>query len=215
MDTNESSAANGTAGQGSMRLLAAELIERVLLFLMLAFFLARLAPSLDGEPYNVLLLLSEAFTVLLVLLRKPGAMAITGYAWAIAIVGTGAPLLAAPIGDRFAPIWFGTVLMAAGLGISLAAKIFLNRSFGIVAANRGVKRRGPYRLIRHPMYFGYLVTHVGFLLLHAWSWNLVIYATCWVALILRIRTEEEFLLQDEAYRSYAKAVPYRLIPGVY
>jgi protein-S-isoprenylcysteine O-methyltransferase Ste14 len=194
---------------------ALDLIERFALLVLLGYFLVRLVPSLTAEPYNLLLLASEAFTVLLVLLRKPGAMADTSYAWTIAIVGTAAPLFVAALGQPLIPIWLGTLLMSAGLALSLSAKVFLNRSFGIVAANRGVKRRGPYRLIRHPMYAGYFITHIGFLLLHFGVWNVLVYAIGWIGLILRIRAEEEFLLQDEAYRFYSADVRYRLIPGLF
>ena len=46
--------------------------------------------------------------------------------------------------------------------IALASLGTLGRSFGIVAANRGVKTRGPYRLVRHPAYFGYLMSYLGY-----------------------------------------------------
>ena len=52
----------------------------------------------------------------------------------------------------------------SGFVLQLSAKLTLRRSFGVVAANRGVKASGPYRLVRHPMYAGYALTHVGFLL---------------------------------------------------
>ena len=192
-----------------------DIAERLLLFAILGWFLARLVPSLRAEPYNILLLVSEAFTVCLVLFRKRGPIASTVHAWLVAIVGTCAAMLVIPSGTAVIPAWLGTSLMFWGLVLSLSAKVFLNRSFGIVAANRGVKRRGPYRLVRHPMYLGYFVTHWGFLLLHLSLWNAAIYATCWAALVLRIVAEEEFLSQDEQYRDYAGAVPYKLLPGLY
>ncbi len=38
---------------------------------------------------------------------------------------------------------------------SVFRKVLLGLSFGVVAANRGVKIGGPYSFIRHPMYAGY------------------------------------------------------------
>ena len=43
----------------------------------------------------------------------------------------------------------------------IAGKITLGRSFGIVPANRGVVTAGR-TLVRHPIYTGYLVSHLAF-----------------------------------------------------
>ena len=45
----------------------------------------------------------------------------------------------------------------------MLGKITLGRSFGVVPANRGVVVGGPYNFVRHPIYTGYLITHVAFL----------------------------------------------------
>src|SRR5438093_1166549 len=84
--------------------------------------------------------------------------------------------------------------------------------FGLAAANRGVKRAGPYRLLRHPMYAGYALTQIAFLLLNPGLWNLAVYALSWGVQVLRIRAEERVLLEDPAYRAYAGEVRYRLLP---
>jgi protein-S-isoprenylcysteine O-methyltransferase Ste14 len=39
-------------------------------------------------------------------------------------------------------------------------------------ANRGVVSSGLYRLVRHPIYMGYLITHAGFLLANPTVWNI-------------------------------------------
>ena len=36
-----------------------------------------------------------------------------------------------------------------------------------------------------------------------------------VVVLVRLNREEDLLMQDPAYREYAKQVPYRLIPRVY
>lgn len=192
-----------------------DLAERALLLLILGWFLIRFIPSFSNAPYNVLLAVSESVTVILVLIRKQGTIATSSYAWAVAVVGTCAPLLVTPEGAVLIPIWLGATLMSVGLFLSFSAKLFLNRSFGIVAANRGVKRSGPYRLVRHPMYLGYLITQLAFLLVSMSVWNVVAYAIGWIGLVLRIRIEEAFLSKDAQYRDYAAAVPFRLVPGLY
>jgi protein-S-isoprenylcysteine O-methyltransferase Ste14 len=97
----------------------------------------------------------------------------------------------------------------------LYGKVALGRSFGIVAANRGVVVGGPYRLVRHPIYLGYLVTHAGFLLSN-WSLrNLAVYAAAYIFQVARIFAEERILLVDGRYREYFQSVRYRLIPGLF
>ena len=65
------------------------------------------------------------------------------------------------------------------------------------------------------MYFGYGMTHLGFLLLNLSLWNILFYGIAWAAMLVRIREEESFLSQDQAYRDYSAHVRYRLLPGLY
>jgi protein-S-isoprenylcysteine O-methyltransferase Ste14 len=139
----------------------------------------------------------------------------TGYGWAIAIIGTCAPLLIAPGGDTWIPAAATVGLMSFGLLCSISAKIFLRRSFGIVPANRGVQREGPYRAVRHPIYFGYLLAQIGFFCVNVSVVNAVVYSACWLAMVLRIRAEEEILSLDPDYAAYQQTVRSRLIPGIW
>ena len=95
------------------------------------------------------------------------------------------------------------------------AKATLGRSFGWLPANRGIVDTGVYRLIRHPIYFGYALGHLGFLLANFNLQNAAVLTTVYVAQIYRILQEEKFLLQDAAYSAYAAKVPYRLIYGIF
>ena len=192
-----------------------DIAERVVIALLAVKFVMGFTPSLESHPYNWLLLFSEMATVVIIMLRRSGAVAMGIYPIVIGFIGTALPLVVRPVANTIAPISLAIAIMGIGIMISLAAKLFLNRSFGIVAANRGTKRTGPYRLIRHPMYAGYILTQMGFLMLNFSTWNLVIYAVAWTTQVLRIREEEAFLMQDQAYRDYASAVGSRLIPGVF
>ena len=105
--------------------------------------------------------------------------------------------------------------MMAGVAVNVAAKFALWRSFGLAPANRGVRGGGPYRFVRHPMYLGYFLTQVAFLLSNLSIGNLVKYLVTWGVQVLRIREEEKFLLQDSAYQDLTKRVKFRLVPGIY
>ena len=85
----------------------------------------------------------------------------------------------------------------------------------MVPADRGIKRGGPYQLVRHPIYAGYLISEIGFLLLHPTLWNLSTYSLALVLQIVRILAEERFLAQNADYREYMQTVRYRLIPRIF
>jgi protein-S-isoprenylcysteine O-methyltransferase Ste14 len=106
-------------------------------------------------------------------------------------------------------------MMAAGLLLSAWAKLALNRRFGAVPANRGVQAHGPYSIVRHPIYLGYLITHTGFLISTPSLWNALVYAFAWLFQIVRIFKEEQFLGKDNAYRAYTVRVRHRMLPGVF
>lgn len=192
-----------------------DLIERIFLLVTLGWFLSHLLASLKLQPLNIFLIVSESLPVLFTLIRKTGLITSSRIAWSASIVGTFTPLLILPGGVHAAPpAVFGT-LMAAGLLIGIAAKLSLNRRFGIVPANRGLARAGAYRYVRHPMYLGYMVSHIGFLLGNLSGYNLVVYGVTWAALLFRIRLEESLLSNDSAYLGYRQVVKYRLVPGLY
>ncbi|MGE5246230.1 MAG: methyltransferase family protein [Betaproteobacteria bacterium] len=104
---------------------------------------------------------------------------------------------------------------AAGLILVVAGKLSLGRSFGIAPANRGVVVRGPYSFMRHPIYTGYLITHVAFVLEHATPWNIAVLAIADSALVVRALVEERVLSGDSQYRAYCGRVPWHLVPGVF
>ncbi|HTB63156.1 MAG TPA: isoprenylcysteine carboxylmethyltransferase family protein, partial [Opitutales bacterium] len=58
---------------------------------------------------------------------------------------------------------FSFVLGTAGIAFSVWGIISLGRSFGIFVAVRTVVLRGPYRIVRHPMYCGYIIGSLGML----------------------------------------------------
>jgi hypothetical protein len=209
------SASATPAARIDWRALSLDLAERGFVFLLMLLFVIRLVPAIGSGACNILIAISEALGAILILTRRPGAVTGTFYAWAISIGGTCIPLMVAPGGVRLLPGTAPLVLMAAGLAVSISAKMFLRRSFGILPANRGVRRTGPYRLVRHPMYCGYALTHIGFLMSSFELRNVVAYALCWTAMLLRIRAEEAFLSADPAYRAYRDTVRYRLIPGLW
>ena len=102
-----------------------------------------------------------------------------------------------------------------GVAIVVFGKLSLGRSFGLLPAHRGIVSTGLYRLVRHPIYLGYFLSHGAFLLANASPWNLVVLLIAETSLVIRMGAEERVLLEDDAYERYHKTVRYRLVPGLY
>lgn len=203
---------------GQRRLLRPEVLDRVeqvTILVLWYFLLQRMMAS--PNPLAPLALLSETAIAFFVLIRRPtGAISLSLGDWILATVATAAPLLIQGGPEPSPPIVaIGIGLLAAGTCLHLLAKLFLRRSFGIAPANRGVKIDGPYRFMRHPMYSGYLLTHIAIFLMMPTLINLAIYVIGWTAQILRLLAEERLLAQDPAYRAYLERVRWRLVPGVF
>jgi protein-S-isoprenylcysteine O-methyltransferase Ste14 len=188
--------------------------ERLFLIPLSCLVIYRVAPYVPEHPQMVLFLVSEVVSVVLLLTQRRGEWSVRGYPLVIALVGTGMGLLVVPQGSQLIPEWVSTMLLFTGATIALMAKLFLGRSFGVVPANRGVKDHGVYRWVRHPMYAGYILNQLGFLLVFFSPYNVAVYIGAWIAFWLRAVEEEKFLEQDQAYREYRGRVRYRLIPGV-
>ncbi|WP_333604995.1 methyltransferase family protein [Novosphingobium sp.] len=188
--------------------------ECALLIALASLAVSRMAATMTHHPQVIVFLTAEILGVLLVVLQRPGEVAMALRPVLLGFVGTACPLLILPVGKQILPDAISTTLVTGGVALSILAKLSLRRSFGLVAANRGVKRSGLYRFVRHPMYSGYLINHLGILLLFLSVWNVAVIALCWILLWMRAGEEEKVLLQDPAYRSYASAVRSRLIPGV-
>lgn len=191
--------------------------EQILLLVLAALLKFRIWPDQVSAAnwFPLLILLSEGTVVLLVLFRRPTERISTNYRdWAVAFAGGLTPLL---VGKGAPPLSAagGVVLLMLGMTIHLWAKLSLLRSFGVVAADRGVKRGGLYAVVRHPMYAGYILTHVGYLLVAPSWWNLAVYCVAWALFVPRIFAEERVLQANAQYRDYMAHVRYRLLPGVF
>jgi protein-S-isoprenylcysteine O-methyltransferase Ste14 len=215
--------------------LALDLTERAIVLLFFLFFAHRILPRLAdliavdvAYPKLVwlaattnlqaaLLVISESLGVLLILIRRPATLISTHpLDWALAFVAVNAPLLATPAAaSTFMPSAVPTTLMFSGLIIQISAKAVLWRSYGAVPANRGIKTGGPYGFLRHPIYAGYSLTHIGFLLGFPSLHNALLYFAAFSIDVARLLREELILRKDPLYGQYAARVRYRLLPGLF
>lgn len=115
------------------------------------------------------------------------------------------------------PLWpaAGVILVTVAAVLSLTSLATLGRLFGVRPALRGVASRGPYRIIRHPMYLSYFAADIGY---NLQEWNLgtvLLTLFGWASLVYRIHAEERVLAQDPTWTSYIATVRYRLVPGIW
>ena len=195
-----------------------DVFEQTAVVLLYSWMVIRLLPrSLDDGGYLAvsILLISEGVVVVLLILRRPTSdISLRIGDWVLAAGGTFLVLLVRDSGATFAES-LGAFIMLVGFFVHIGAKFSLLRSFGLVAANRGVKVGGLYAYVRHPMYAGYMLTHIGFLFAVPSLWNGVIYLAVWSFLLARIHAEERILNRDAQYRDYSLCVRHRIIPGIY
>jgi protein-S-isoprenylcysteine O-methyltransferase Ste14 len=169
-----------------------------------------------GKWTSLLWMVSEGLVILLLVFRRESRrLSRHPWDWIVALGGSFTVLLVRPAATAIAPEFIGVALQLAGTAFEIYAKIVLGRSFGIVAADRGIVLGGPYRVVRHPIYLGYFVTHAGFLLANWSPRNLALYIVTYFFQISRILSEERILSEDAAYREYRGRVRFRLIPGVF
>ncbi len=108
----------------------------------------------------------------------------------------------------------GLTLEIAGVGFTQLARVYLGRSFGLLPANRGIVCRGPFRLMRHPVYAGWLLMTLGYAICYPSALNMLINFVILPFLMWRIEQEEDVLMGDADYRAYSERTRWRLIPGL-
>jgi protein-S-isoprenylcysteine O-methyltransferase Ste14 len=170
-----------------------------------------------GRFTGLLLLIGESLVVVLTVLRRPARLVNRTAAAAIVTVVSviGPPLLRTANLAPLAPDLITTAVSAIGLAIVVVGKASLGRSFGLVPANRGVVVRGPYTLVRHPIYAGYLIVHASFFAQHPTIWNAAVILIADAALVVRALMEERVLSADAEYQGYCQRVGWHLVPGVF
>ncbi len=109
----------------------------------------------------------------------------------------------------------GLVLVTLGAGLSLVSLLTIGKLFGIRPALRGLVTRGPYRLVRHPIYLSYVIADIGYNLEEWNSVTLLLVLIGWASLIYRIQAEERVLSQHAEWPAYVILVRYRLFPGLW
>jgi protein-S-isoprenylcysteine O-methyltransferase Ste14 len=197
----------------------ADIIARATIIVLFSFMAIRFGADFlsTGAMTGLLLLVSEALVVVLTVLRRSAATVDRSVRARLltALSMLGPPLLQPAHVTALLPEPVTVGASAVGLAIVIAGKMTLGRSFGLMPANRGVVSSGVYRIVRHPIYLGYLITHVAFLLATPSAWNVAALFAADSALLARAVCEEQTLSRDDRYRAYQQSVRWRVCPGVF
>lgn len=118
--------------------------------------------------------------------------------------------------------WFvalaGDAMMV--IGFAVVFLVFKANTFtsGIieVSVDQKVISKGPYALVRHPMYSGALVMLFGIpVALGSW-WGILVNLPMTAGIVWRLLDEERFLAMNlPGYTEYTTKVKYRLAPGIW
>jgi protein-S-isoprenylcysteine O-methyltransferase Ste14 len=194
-----------------------EIMSNAALALMYLLFVYAHLNAYNTDPRLSILLICifEAIIVALALFRREQKGIMMHWKTVVTTTaGTFLPLLLRPdttAVDHLA----GQMLQIAGISMQVASALSLWRSFGLLPANRGIQTSGMYRIIRHPLYLSYLVAQSGYVINNPTLANFAVLFVATSFQIMRIRYEEQLLLASPLYESYARTVPWRLVPHVW
>jgi protein-S-isoprenylcysteine O-methyltransferase Ste14 len=126
---------------------------------------------------------------------------------------------------RLLPIPFWAVFPAVLLHITgdalmlwaMVVNPFMEKAIRI-QTERGhhVITTGPYAIVRHPMYAGFILLFLGVPLMLGSGWAFVPVSVVLAALIIRTIFEDRILQKKlPGYEAYTKKTHYRLLPGIW
>ena len=128
-----------------------------------------------------------------------------------------------PLAWRFVPesrgaAYCGLALTIAGDAFAVWARVFLGGNWSssvTIKENHTLVRTGPYALVRHPIYSGFLLAVAGTAIAAGETRSFLAFALIFVAFRLKSQVEEGFMIKQfgAEYKAYAQQVK-ALIPFV-
>jgi len=121
-----------------------------------------------------------------------------------------------PASSQNAAIGLGLTILGVAFAIWARSALGANWSAAVtVKENHAFVQRGPYRLVRHPIYAGLLLAMLGTAVVYGEAGCFVAVVLAFVGWWLKARMEEQFMTQQfgEDYRRYQSNVR-QLIPFV-
>jgi protein-S-isoprenylcysteine O-methyltransferase Ste14 len=120
--------------------------------------------------------------------------------------------------DTAAISWTGFSLTVAGASLAIWARLLLGANWSAIVTvkqNHELKRTGPYSIVRHPIYSGFLLAMLGTAIAFGEIRGLIGLVIALIAWRMKSLVEERFMLDQfgEQYAQYKREVK-ALIPFV-
>lgn len=115
-------------------------------------------------------------------------------------------------------LWLGLVVTFLGIAFAVWARLWIGRNWSgtvTVKENHELIQSGPYSLVRHPIYSGFLLAFLGTALIHGEVRALLGFALVVLGWGMKLRMEETFMTAQfgNSYSDYKKRVK-ALVPYV-
>jgi protein-S-isoprenylcysteine O-methyltransferase Ste14 len=128
------------------------------------------------------------------------------------------PLNALVIPNTETTAWIGAVLCCAGLALSIWARVTLGRNWSgtiTLKEDHELIERGPYRLVRHPIYTGLITMFLATVIALGHVAGILGAALVFVSFWIKLGDEEKLMLKHfpDQYAAYQQRVK-RIIPFV-
>jgi protein-S-isoprenylcysteine O-methyltransferase Ste14 len=122
--------------------------------------------------------------------------------------------------------WIGSAVQWAGIAVTLAAARTLNLKelMGLEAPPHvaavhdqapALETRGLYGLVRHPIYFGWVLFVAGAPLMTSTRLVFAVVSVTYLAIAIPLEERSLVATFGDAYRAYTRQVRWRMVPGVY
>lgn len=179
------------------------------IFLMAVLGGARLNQLLQGEWWVLPLFAHAVISAFLLIKREKTERKANTFqlitAWVSALMPFTAQI------NNPVPLYL-RALSIFGVAFAVWTLLVLGKSFDVSPADRGLVDRGPYQIVRHPMYASEIFSTIMLILADLSLWNLLVALLLVVTIVLRIHWEEAIITN---YDGYSDRVQARLIPGVW
>lgn len=170
--------------------------------------------------HNILIFCFYVLVILLYFLRTSANFTIQSWSpRIIAIMASIAPffipILVKEVSKNLLLIIISNIIMISGMTFSIYALFILGKNFSIIPQARGLVQRGPYRIVRHPLYAGELVALLGIVVARFTLLTVILFLLIAACQIYRAEQEESLLAsQFPEYESY-RLKTSRFIPGIF